>query len=56
MANTNHNSTELTQLTEQLGERLVAMWFKDTELNIENGRPQVQAETICRRLDPPKIQ
>ena len=46
MANTNHNSTELTrQLTEQLGERPVAMWFKDTELNIENGRLQVQAET-----------
>ena len=56
MANTNHNSTELTrQLTEQLGERPVAMWFKDTELNIENGRPgagrdRFAADWIRRRF------
>ena len=46
MSKTNNNSTELTRhLVEQLGERPVAMWFRDTELAIVDGRLEVRAET-----------
>jgi chromosomal replication initiator protein len=46
VSTSNHNSTELTRrLVEQLGERPVTMWFRDTELHVEDGRLQVHAET-----------
>ena len=46
VSNSSPNSTELTRrLVEQLGERPVTMWFRDTEMHVEDGRLQVHAET-----------
>jgi hypothetical protein len=44
--NRNDITTQLTrQLVERLGERPVAMWFKDTQLSIEENRLRVRAGT-----------
>ncbi|MCH2149478.1 MAG: DnaA/Hda family protein, partial [Phycisphaerales bacterium] len=45
-ANHNDITTRLTrQLVDRLGERPVAMWFKDTQLSIENNQLHVRAGT-----------
>ena len=44
--NRNDITTQLTkQLVDRLGERPVAMWFKDTKLSVEDNRLQVRAGT-----------